>query len=333
MLAAESIFDLPVTFVVAFEGAAGNFIAKILSRLRADDDSDLSFSNNGNSHRRAGEFIPFQADIGLEFLWRQRDPSIPKFDTFEQKVAYFKNRVIEFYANNTQPYIKIHAWVTRSHNFGNIPLYRALFPNCKIILVTQYSLNEYWTGQLNYQLKSVLETNPQDIKGMRPANFIITHPNKAMHHDHWISYVTSRLMSMMPVPNLELATTLINDKFNPEYKDILCYASLVPQHELILDDTLINAKFNNINDIIKKNEFDCIILPYASITQNDTETFVHAINSVHLGALTEKQKMFIVDNLNRYFQRHHPLIMSDPVEYYKQMESRAYAQIATLQNA
>ena len=319
----NSIFDLPFTFVIFNPGAGGNFVSKLLSTLHSNALIELSFSTNGNSHVQVADIPDFIADPKLDFLWRKNDQRIPTFDSLSEKVTYFKDRVSEYYSGKNP--CTVNPWVMPGHMFKHIPMYKTVFPNCKLLVITQYTTTEYWAGQFNFQVKDVLEPS---TRGPRPADYYTLRPHKLVNAQIWNESAVETLMSMMPVPNLKLATTIVEDKYNPMYLDILCYTSLKPQYDAILGKTHSTAHHSLITEFDSASDY--VELPYSYIMQNDSVNFLNIIEQIYGSKLSDAQSQFVISNFAKYHAANNQLIMSDPIAFFQQLKINAYSKLNAL---
>lgn len=124
----SSFFDLPHIFVVFPLGASGNFIANIITRTFNRNFLDLQLSSTGNAHANSTSKLDSSDVISCGLRYK-----MPMFNSFEEKLEHYKTEIEKKHCADTD--IKI----TWSHDFSNIPLYKTLFPNCKILAVTTAS--------------------------------------------------------------------------------------------------------------------------------------------------------------------------------------------------
>lgn len=284
---------------------------------------ELTFSRNGNSHVQVADIPDFIADLKLDFLWRKNDQRIPTFSNFDEKVTYFKDRVATYYGD-TDP-ASVNPWIMPGHMFKHIPMYKAVFPNCKVLVITQFTPEEYWAGQFNFQMKDVLEPS---TRGPKPADYYALRPHKLVNAQLWYDSVKVILMSMMTVPNLEIVTSIIDDRFNPAYREILGYASTSSQYDTILGNCI------NTDHAALVTEFascsDCEELPYSCIMQNDSVKFLSIIEQIYGRKLTEAQTQFVLLNFAKYHAANNQMIMRDPFEFSRQLKINAHVQLNAL---
>ena len=140
-------------FVVFRPGASGNFISTLLDNLLQQNFDTTKLSDSGRAHynsiverKRIGkDYLSFGS--GLHF-------SDPTFSTVEEKIQFYKNGI-----DNSdyldQPYI------TWSHSFGNIPIYRSIFPNGQILSITEDTLRERLAGLIMHVNKNHFSNDNQ----------------------------------------------------------------------------------------------------------------------------------------------------------------------------
>lgn len=140
-------------FVVFRPGSSGNFISGLLDNLLQQNFNTVKLSDSGRAHynniverKRVGrDYLSFGS--GLHF-------TDPTFSTVEEKIQFYKDGIDSSdYLN--QPY------ATWTHSFGNIPIYRSLFPNGQILSITEDTVRERLAGLIMHVNKNHFSNDNQ----------------------------------------------------------------------------------------------------------------------------------------------------------------------------
>ena len=92
---------------------------------------------------------------------------------------------------------------------------------------------------------------------------------------------------------------------------------------------IFNSGENKVSDDMTniKDLENCTILPYSCIINRDSELFLQTIESIHNIKFTDSQNEYALRNFKRYHACQNQLILSDPLEFFKQLEIRAISQL------
>jgi hypothetical protein len=134
-------------------GAGGNFISGLLDNLLRQSFNTVKLSESGHAHyssiverKRAGQdFLSFGSGFRFADL---------EFSTLEEKVQFYKNGIDNSDCLD-QPY------VTWTHAFENIPIYRSLFPNAQILGINEDTLRERLTALIMHVNKNHFSNDNQ----------------------------------------------------------------------------------------------------------------------------------------------------------------------------
>lgn len=127
-------YQQPHIFVVFRPGASGNFISNLIDNLMTQNLTDMSISTTGHVHYNS---IVERKRSGVDYI--SLGTGLPGVDIpffmREEKIEYYKSKIaLSNYQN--KPY------VTWTHSFSNIPVYKSLFPNCRILVINDCTLHE-----------------------------------------------------------------------------------------------------------------------------------------------------------------------------------------------
>lgn len=333
-----SFFDLPHIFVVFPPGASGNFITNLLQKTLYKTFDDIALSSTGNAHANSTSKLDFTdvMSFGLRY-------GVPSFNSVEEKFDYYKKEIIKKHSNDTD--IKV-SW---THDFSNIPLYKELFPNCKILAVTHDSNKEKLTVLIQQELKNRLD----------PAGFLFIQGDT--YDEQFKTGLRLALMSGLKSHQQDLAHEISNNFKDPKYKDIITFmairimlkfyaqehlvdSSIPPRVDylsnctiprFVSDPTHIRKKDENISFIVgpSYSSFltdDCLLMPYSVIMNNDIDAFLKIVKHILGITLDNEQENFVRHNFKVYYDKQSCGLLIDPVEYYNNLRDKFRQQLMTL---
>lgn len=320
------VFNLSHIFVVFHPGAAGNFISTLIRSLMLQDNVELSISSSGSCHLNSKEIKDAIEYFSCGIFYIQQANIKPH--TFDRRVEFYKDKLLSLNETITKPV------VTWTHDFTNIPLYRTLFPNCKILVITQESITEKLVITSLQQMKNILVEDLVSVIPDEVRNWFL---------NTWTDSCRSMLCSMVGNEHLSFINTMLNDRFNAEYKDILTYASvfrMLDRYDLLpaIDNQPCDDKVNYVSysgSLINSDKLlitvkpyneciddNCVILPYRVIMNNDTDILINVMNDL-IGELSVEQKKNIVEKLHKYVNSQPKELLENPIEYLQVLKQKA----------
>ena len=336
-----TFFELPHVFVVFISGAGGNFISGILSNIFSNSSGDLKFSDSGNAHLNSTSKLNFTDVMSFGIRYR-----MPDFVSNDEKLKFYKAKIEEKHGNDTD--IK----VTWSHDFSNIQLYRKLFPNCKIVAVTQDSNAEKLATLIQQELKNRLD----------PAGFVFV-TQEDLHMNTWKNQLFLILVNVLGAEHANLARRIADNYLDPEFRDIVTlfsvnlmigfydqrylldasktpainYLNYCTVPKFILDknytpgntDAKVLVVGPRISDCLTEDSF---IIPYSTLMNNDLEAFTRIIAEIYGQELNSNQIEFIKKNFNSYYSSQCPGLLQDPMEFHRSLRTKVHEQIKILKN-
>ncbi len=333
----STFFELPHIFVVFPPGAGGNFISGMLTRLLHKDFTDLALSSTGNAHANSTSKLDFSDIISLGLRY-----DVPMFASSEEKLQYYKAEIEKKHSSDTD--VKI-SW---SHDFSNIPLYKTLFPNCKILVITHDSGREKLAALIQQELKNRLD----------PKGFVFLEND--IYLNHWKSALRRFLINILGPEQSNIVSEISDNFKDSKYKSLVTFSAirmtlrthgqehLVDTNKTMLIDYLDYChKPRNIeqpNYVYKDGDYtslvigpsykdcmsiDCVVMPYSIIMDKDLPGLLITVETV-LGELDTEQLEFVKSNLDNYHTKQTPGLMDDPVKYYHNLAKEARDQIKCL---
>ena len=330
----ENIFLREQVFVVFHPGASGNFFTNLIRNLKNNFTDHISIGPTGSCHTITPEIEKENRLFSCGTFFIQQAKIKPY--SFENRVSYYKNYILQHF----DPTIK--TGVTWTHDFTNIPVYRKLFPNSKILAVTQETPEEKLCVTILQQLKNILS---------KDALNILSESARAKYNAIWEQECKEILRSIVGVENESLIEDIFKDRFNHEYRDILTYLSvyrILQESNMlgILDnyDTIdtINyvSYYDNPNSTAKNKRIligpyskyiddNCFLLPYKYIMCGNTEQILDTFTNL-LGPLSETQQKYAASELERYRTNQPYKVLKDPIGYMKSLRDDVMNQISII---
>jgi hypothetical protein len=320
----SDVYNLRHYFIVFHPGAGGNFLAGLTDKLMSNNLSKLDISSTGSFHVISNT--------------TSNKVNLPR-TTFVRPLSLAHNRlakISDVQQQFTQLDIK-KPIISCTHDFTNIPIYRHLFPNAKILVVTQESLAEKLTITILQQLKNILDPNVISTISKNRRNVAL---------DRWKEYAEYKITKLFD--DKELAKTIVDDRFNPDYQDIVTYITLVRMFEYykLLGDTpdVVNyvllptvghhVLLPNVGHEIGQQEpfkviapysdfidEECIILPYDVIRLNDGDQLTHIFTKL-FGQLEVDKQEFIKYTLSNYHAKQNQLVLNNPIQYINDLKNK-----------
>lgn len=329
------IFNLPHIFIVFPPGAGGNFISNILKKIVDRKYDNLTLSDSGNSHLDSTDKLAYDDSMtcGIRYC-------LPtKFDSFDEKLKFYKAEIEAKHGNDTD--IK----VTWTHDFTNIQLYKKLFPNCKILVVSVDTNKEKLAALIQQEFKNSLD----------PAGFVFM-KNPTVFIKPWLNAVRHILISLLGNANLGIIDDIINNYHDARFSPIMKYVAITKtikfydMHHLI--DSTRKMKFDYLAHCVMPNfsskntntpallcigpsfkeciTDDCVIMPYSVLMENNLQEFILIIENILDINLDNEQLKWIQFNFEAYYNKQPVLLMKDPKEFFKVLSRDANEQIASL---
>lgn len=320
----SDVFSLRHYFIVFHPGAGGNFLAGLIDKLMSNNLSKLDISSTGSSHT-IPNIISNKVDL-------------PRA-TFVRPLSLAHNRLAKI-SDVRQQFTQLNIKkpiVSCTHDFTNIPIYRHLFPNAKILVVTQESLAEKLTITILQQLKNILDPN---------VNSAIPKDRRNLALDRWKEYAEYKITKLFD--DKELAKTIIDDRFNPKYKDIVTYVTLVRMFEyykLLGDDPdVVNyvllptvghhvllptvghetgqqEPFKVIAPYSDYIDEECVVVPYDVIRLNNGDQLIEAFATL-FGQMDVAKKDFIKYTLDNYNAKQNQQVLHNPMQYINDLKNK-----------
>lgn len=333
-LVTEEIFLREHYFVVFHPGASGNFLSSLIRNIVSTQQDNVNIASSGSCHSMLPE-VQKEIEYFSCGVFLAQQTKIKPY-SFENRVKFYKKRLLSY--DGKVP----GSVVSWTHDFTNIPVYRKLFPNSKILVITQESASEKMCVTILQQLKNILS---EDVQGILSENA------RNQHTAVWEEDCREILLAMVGTDYALLINEMLADRFNPEYKDILIYVSVyrrLRQANMlgILDDTHTvdtmnyNSYYSGPNDSPKnkyilagpyKDYVDdaCVQLPYESLMNKDMSTIIDTLTAL-LGTLTEEQKEYIKLEVSRYVDSQPAIVLDDPIGYIKSLKDSIIQQMSEM---
>ncbi len=310
-----SLYDREHVFVVFRQGAAGNFISNILDNILNDRLQTIQISTSGHAHFNS---IVERKRLGADYLCLGSGLTIEgMFFNDQEKINYFKERIyLTDYENKR--------YVTWSHNFANIPLYKLLFPNGKVIAITDDTLKERLVGLLMGINKNYFSSDDQLPVGpngrISPRLFkrkIVSdyfskyYPGKKYQEGHKDLDVYIMCRSHLYLHELEQYLGSDLNMVIPHHDDnsnmSLSAIEKMSQHSMA---------YNNVQLSDCKIKFGDLLDKKINVLQPIIETALGR-------SLTEQEASYFSTSVDEYIRRQDQKILYDPMGYMEELKSKA----------
>ena len=312
----SDVFNLRHYFIVFHPGAGGNFLAGLVDKIMSNELSNLDISSTGSAHTLLNNKSN-RVDLSC--------------GTFIRPSSLLKNKsakISHFQQQFSQLDIKTPT-VSWTHDFTNIPIYRQLFPNAKILVVTQESLVEKLTITILQQLKNRLD--PNNVNSVIPKDIL------NIWLDQWKEYTENKIIKLFG--NKELAKAIVEDRFNPNYRDIVTYITLARMFEYYkllgnTSDVVNYVVLPTVGHEIGQQDYfkviapysdfidtECVVLPYDVIRLNDVDQLVEIFVKL-FGQLEVDKQEFIKYNLSNYHAKQNQQVLYNPIQYINDLKNK-----------
>lgn len=299
-----SVFELPHTFIVFPPGGGGNFIAGLLNKLLTNNRDDIVIATSGSSHSMNSRKENGKDYISFGTFVSERHA----FDTEENRIAHYIDKIKDI----TEPQI------TWTHDYTNIPIYKSLFPNAKILVITATSDKEKLTITLMHVIKNLLDANVSTPFTPEERSDIIS---------RWHNSVIDDLARV--IPKDKLSEALSDDdivQFMYINKMLRYYGLLEYQHMSVSDKKgHLNPRPYDIENLT-----NCICLPYRYIVNDSIDLLTSVLEQVLSKSFTNEASEFARYTTKLYRNNQNPQILEDPHQYYNQLASKAKSKIREL---
>lgn len=323
-----NVFELPHYFVVFHPGTGGNFISGLVRNIVDKTSNSLDISKVGSSHTTVLEKINKKDYLACGTFFYENN----HFSSYDEKINFHKKRIQQLEITKPQ--------VNWTHDFTNIPLYRTLFPNSKILTITQTSVEEKLISTIFQVHKNFLDDLA--ISPLDPE-LIIQRELK------WKKWAGNIIIEIIGQSNIDLANKIIEDRKNPIYRDLVEYVTIYGRmhyYKLLqyvnnspFEKDLINTVLYPVyNDSSKRyvigNDYtfyttDCVKMPYSCIIKNEPLAFLKSIQEF-AGELNNIEKTYVLENFNRYYNSQNKQVLADPTSYFLELKVKAFNSVANL---
>ena len=312
-------YHQPHVFVVFSPGSAGNLISSLLDSLLNHSMEDITIAASGNAHSNS---IAERKRAGVDYICLGSgvvDIDV-KFFTPEEKINFYKDKIDSFPYDN-KPY------VTWTHDFTNVDLYKVLFPNARILEITNDSLYEKIVALLFHVNKNIFDLRGQSPLGdlekviteivkkkMISHSFNVLYPDKRYQPDR--DYLDLHLLYSFNLSIQGLTQHLcrdLNSEFACEYEKST--ASLT-----VLERKIINS-FNTHNT--KSSDFKLPLKSILQDTDRNIKNIVDVFNSVLNRTLTVSEINYVRSSIFNYISSQNSFILQNPVEYINDVKEKA----------
>jgi hypothetical protein len=315
----DDFYQQPHICVVFRPGSSGNLISSLLDSLLNHSMDDITIAASGNAHNNS---IAERKRAGIDYISLGSgilDIDI-KFFTDKEKLSFYKDK-IDSVAYENKPY------VTWTHDFTNIDLYKVLFPNAKILEITNDSLYEKIVALLFHVNKNIFDFRGQSPLGdsekviteivrkkMILHSFNALYPGKRYQPGQ--DYLDLHLLYSFNLGIQGLAQNLDQD-LNSEFAYVYekSTASLTGLERKIINSL---SAYNTKSSDVK--------LPLKSIledTNQNINSIVDIFNNVLSRTLITSEINYIQSSISNYISSQSSFILQNPVGHINDIKEKA----------
>lgn len=317
----KSFFNLPHVFVVFYPGSSGNLISNLIDNLVNQNLSSVNVANAGHVHNNS---IVDRKLQGTDYL--SMGSGFGSEDVFKspaEKLEFYKNKI------ENADYEQDRRYVTWTHDFENIPLYKSLFPNARIIAIDSCTFGERLTAMIMNINKNFFSEN-----------------KKLTFTDDEIRYIERGLRAIIIFATkkyygIDLAQAGFSIRQYPEFMKHLMY-KFYYDIQGFNSYSSINDRVPNISPRLRyqnhsmvladsnpHNYDDCITIKFSDIL-NSPKNILSGIELAVARTLMSSEQEYIVSSLYRYREMQDSKIISDPIAYLNDYQRMACEIIASL---
>lgn len=313
---AVNFYNLPHIFVVFRPGAAGNFLSSLIENLEYKQLNKMSLSTGGHAHYNS---IVERKKLGIDHisLGIGLTGMDPHFFTEDDKINYYKEKIDGISYENKN-------YVTWTHDFTNIPLYKKIFPNGKILVIKEDTLRERLTSMIMAVNKNHFSKDQQIPipvadhikpelykKTFISSNFSKYYPNSLYKQGHidldkHIMYQSHLFCHGLASYDKNLLDSPIDYLDNNSNKN-LKFIERRAQHSVGFNFAEFADEYVNLKDILSANS-NCIIPSIEKILGKE---------------LTADEKEYVAQSLSNYRESQDQKLLEDPFEYLNLAKEKA----------
>jgi hypothetical protein len=293
-----SVFDLPHVFIVFAPGAGGNFLAGLYAGLINGEHADIAIAKSGSTHNN------------LSLTGKLAMGTFIDTSNADEKIKYHRELFSKLEV--TQPLV---SW---THDFKNIALYRSIFPNSKIVVITQTTKEEQLSVTYMNVTKNLMDPNVATRLPAAQLKFIQE------------SYRQSCIDKLMEHMSKNQVNLIFSD---PKYNDVVNYLYIKGminfyglQHlvedvpEISIPEIIQYGVTNKPYDIDQYLTDKCVLFPYSCFMSGNDTILLETITNTLSRELTTEEKMFVETNFIKYRDKQNLKILTDPVAYYQSLK-------------
>jgi hypothetical protein len=308
-----TFYDQAHIFVVFRPGEAGNFVSGVINSLLDKKLSELAFSKSGHAHFNS---IVERKKLGIDHLSLGMGISGLEqvFDTEEEKIEYYKDKINSTNYENKR-------YVTWTHDFKNIPLYKSLFPNSKILVITSDTFRERLISLImalkknHFSEDNQLPLTPDDrikpriLKRNIIKKFFAKNYNKIYQAGSNELDLFLLLQAFMSAHKLDLDARLDSKiSYTDDGTDTsLSYIEKQIQHSISHEHSVLADALIEFNDILNGN----------------TQKLSTVIELIIGTQLSSDEISYVSDSLDNYIRNQDASIINSPVSYIKSLKEKA----------
>ena len=305
---ANNFYQLPHIFVVFRPGAAGNFLSGLIDNVDSHNLGKILLSSGGHAHYNS---IVERKKLGIDHISLGMGIAgvDQHFFSDDEKVEFYREKINSTNYENKR-------YVTWTHNFTNIPLYKKLFPACKILVIKEDTLRERLVSMIMAINKNHFSKDQQmpipPLDRIKPEiykktfisnNFLKYYPNKIYKVGHddvdkhvmYQSHLECQGLANYNQSLLDRKIDYLDDNKNPS----LTFFERRAQHSIGFHHSENVDHHIRLLDILSAN----------------TDNIIHAIEFLLDRSVNVAEKAYIIESVVNYKNSQDQCLLKDPYEY------------------
>jgi len=295
----------------------------------------MPLSSSGNAHAFSNTASEYDAVFSCGMI-----ANIPFFNTQQEKIEFYKNAIANKYSQVNEPII------TWTHDYSNVEIYKTLFPNSKVLAITQTTRKE-----------RIVQLVLQNLKNrMDPVGFVFL--KNDIFKTRWENTCRSWLYSLLWPGSEDLIEEILDNKLDPRYFDLVLFITVAKDLKLVNLD-LYNDRSDDFSDYSLVSRYDvdheyskfldnhcfktatpsvkfCLgehnsyyysqtdnILAFDIILNNDHSQFIAVIEQLLERQLDNDETEFVIESLSHYHSKQPQTLITDYAGYVNQLKRSA----------
>lgn len=291
-----NFYNLPHIFVVFHPGSGGNFLCNLIRDIQLGESDSLNILPSGSAHTQSAIE---RNNMNFTIRFNRILDSLTHHNLVEldDRLEVYKDHVKEI-ANKTD-----QIQVSWTHDYTNIELYKAMFPNSKIVVISVDSEYESMAS-------SLFQVNKNQLSN---SGFVFVDDNVArMNHNKRVANLLIERSGILDKCYfLEIANRGREEKYRPLYEAF----SVIDDMKRM--EYIIGPSYkDNITD-------ECFKVRFSDILNKNADAICSTLEFSLGRNINDNEREYIVDALDNYVSKQNQNILKDPLGYWDDLLEKA----------